>query len=306
MIVRPRPSALQLFFILRGSIFPFIAAKLLCITLLSCLVVALYEFGWLPWLGHVSAPPFSLLGLALSVFLGFRNSACYDRWWEARKQWGELIIQARGLARDLHALLPDEQHVGLRRRSLMRCIAFAHALVAQLRDQDALLACSDWLDEQDIARLRSKRNVPDTLLNWISQDLAQCLRQGIISDVLYRSLNQRLDMLATSQAICERIKNTPTPFAYSLLLHRTAWLFCMLLPFGLVGSLEMLTPLLVTTIAYTFFGLDALGDELEEPFGLSDNDLPLNAMVRCMEIDLLESLGEATPEPLQPKGYVLD
>ena len=306
MIVRPRPSALQLFFILRGSIFPFIAAKLICITLLSCVVVGLYEFGWLPWLSHVSAPPFSLLGLALSVFLGFRNSACYDRWWEARKQWGELIIQARGLARDLHALLPDERHAALRRRCLLRGIAFAHALVAHLRDQDVIAACQRWVDSTELEVLRSKRNVPDALLNGISQDLAECLRQGAISDVLYRSLGQRLDLLATSQAICERIKNTPTPFAYSLLLHRTAWLFCMLLPFGLVGSLEILTPLLVTIIAYTFFGLDALGDELEEPFGLSDNDLPLNTMVRSVEIDLLDSLGEPTPPPLLPKGYVLD
>ncbi len=106
MIVRPRPSALHLFFVLRGSIFPHIASKLFSITLLSCAVVGLYEFGWMRWLNHVSAPPFSLLGLALSVFLGFRNSACYERWWEARKQWGELIIQARGLARETQALLP--------------------------------------------------------------------------------------------------------------------------------------------------------------------------------------------------------
>ncbi len=103
----------------------------------------------------------------------------------------------------------------------------------------------------------------------------------------------------------QRIKSTPTPFAYTLLLHRTAWLFCMLLPFGLVSSLELLTPVLVTIIAYTFFGLDALGDELEEPFGLSDNDLPLSAMVRGIEIDLLESLGDTLPAPLQPQDYVL-
>jgi putative membrane protein len=131
------------------------------------------------------------------------------------------------------------------------------------------------------------------------------MREQRISDVLYRGLEQRLDTLAASQAICERIKSTPTPFAYTLLLHRTAWLFCMLLPFGLVSSLEMLTPVLVTIIAYTFFGLDALGDELEEPFGLSDNDLPLSAMVRGIEIDLLETLGDALPEALQPQGYIL-
>lgn len=306
MIVRPRPNALQLFFILRGSIFPHIAAKLCTITALSCLVVGFYEFGWLNWLSHLSAPPFSLLGLALSVFLGFRNSACYDRWWEARKQWGELIIQARGLARESQALLVGAELQPLRRRNVRRCIGFAHALAAQLRDQDTAAACAPWIDANELGQLRQRRNVPEALLGWINQDFAACVRQQHISDVLYRSLEQRLNRMATTQAVCERIKNTPTPFAYSLLLHRTAWLFCLLLPFGLVSSLELLTPVLVTIIAYTFFGLDALGDELEEPFGLSDNDLPLNAMVRSIEIDLLDALGEPLPAPLQPQGYLLN
>ena len=269
MIVRPRPSALHLFFVRRGSIFPHIASKLLSITLLSCVVVGFYEYGWLQWLDQVSAPPFSLLGLALSVFLGFRNSACYDRWWEARKQWGELIIQARGLARESHALLPGDDNAGLRRQTIQRCVAFAHALAAHLRGQDGAAACAAWVSPDELTILRQRRNVPDTLLNWINQDLAQCVREQRISDVLYRGLEQRLDTLAASQAICERIKSTPTPFAY------------------------------------TFFGLDALGDELEEPFGLSDNDLPLSAMVRSIEIDLLESLGDALPEPLQPQDYIL-
>lgn len=84
MIVRPRPGALQLFFILRGSILPKIAAKILFISLLACVTVWFYERGELQSLRNMSAPAFSLLGVALSVFLGFRNSTCYDRWWEAR------------------------------------------------------------------------------------------------------------------------------------------------------------------------------------------------------------------------------
>lgn len=306
MIVRPRPNALHLFFILRGSIFPHIAGKLVVITLLACLVTGLYEYGWMQWLKQLSAPPFSLLGLALSVFLGFRNSACYERWWEARKQWGELIIQTRGMAREIHALLPGDALEPLRRCTMRRTIAFAYALAAHLRGEDIAAACAPWIEADELEQLRQRRNMPDTLLTWINQDLVHCLQQQLISDVLYRGLEQRLDSMAATQAICERIKNTPTPFAYSLLLHRTAWLFCMLLPFGLVGSLELLTPVLVTIIAYTFFGLDALGDELEEPFGLCDNDLPLNAMVRSIEIDLLDHLGDPLPAPLQAHNYTLN
>jgi putative membrane protein len=91
-----------------------------------------------------------------------------------------------------------------------------------------------------------------------------------------------------------------------MMVHRTAWLFCLLLPFGLVGSLGYATPVLTAILAYAFFGLDALGEELEEPFGRSQNALPLDAMVRAIEIVTAEALGDADiPEPLRPTGYIL-
>ena len=56
----------------------------------------------------------------------------------------------------------------------------------------------------------------------------------------------------------------------------------------------------------TFFGLDALGDEIEEPFGLEANDLPLDAICRSVEIQMREALGEKNlPPPLEPVDYCL-
>ena len=108
------------------------------------------------------------------------------------------------------------------------------------------------------------------------------------------------------QAGCERILTTPLPFAYTLLLHRCAWMFCVLLPFGLASSLGWGTPVLSAVLAYAFFGLDQLGEEMEEPFGLEPNDLPLDAMVRTIEIDQLAATGQQPlPEPLLPRDYLL-
>ena len=91
-----------------------------------------------------------------------------------------------------------------------------------------------------------------------------------------------------------------------MLLHRTSWIFCLLAPFGLWETCGLVTPVISVVLAYAFFGLDALGDELEEPFGLLPNDLPLDAMVRVIEIDLLEAIGERElPPPLLPKGRQL-
>lgn len=305
MIVRPRPSALGLFFVLRGSIIPRIFSRILVITLLSCVVVWMYHRQWFSPT-HLSAVPFSLFGLALSVFMGFRNNVCYDRWWEARKQWGDLIVQARSLARESSVLLAASTANPVQERLVRRCIGFGYALAARLRDQDVLAAVRPWVQPEELDTLAGNRNVPDALLLAINRDLAACLRRGELTDILYQALTQRVAQCAAIQAACERIKYTPTPFAYSLLLHRTAWLFCLLLPFGLVGTLEYLMPVAVTIIAYTFFGLDALGDELEDPFGLEENDLPLSALARVIEIDLLDGLGvRPLPEAPQPVDFVL-
>ena len=103
---------------------------------------------------------------------------------------------------------------------------------------------------------------------------------------------------------CERIKNTPIPFTYNLLLHRTAYLYCFLLPFGLVDSIGFMTPFVVGIVSFTFFGLDALGDEIEEPFGVLPNDLALSSMCRTIERDLRAALGEVDlPAALVPVNY---
>ena len=298
MIVRPRPQPWQLLTIVRGSIIPKITRRVLAITALSCLIVVLHRTGLVAGFRSGTAP-FSILAIALSVFLGFRNNACYERWWEGRKQWGELILQSRAFARECLAMLPADTAA----TNVRATIGYAHALAARLRGQQGCDAAVVWLAPIELAR---RDNFPDAILHAINQSIAASRRQGAIGEVIYQGLMLHLHALTAVQAACERIRHTPLPFAYSLLLHRTAWLFCLLLPFGLVDTLGLMTPAVVGIIAYTFFGLDELGDELEEPFGLAANDLPLSAMVRLIEIDLLSALGEQDlPPPLLPADFIL-
>ncbi|MFP2904708.1 bestrophin family protein [Pyxidicoccus sp. 3LFB2] len=310
MIVRPRPGPLQLLFVLRGTILPRVLPHVMGIAVLSCLVVWGFERegGGLP---HPSPAPMSLLGIALSIFLGFRNNACYDRWWEARKQWGALIIELRSLSRETLALLDDgggesaSEGRRVARRIVYRGIAFAHALAAHLRGHDAAEDISRYLDEAERVRVLGSGNRPDALLREHAFELARLRRDGVLSDIAWAELSQRVHGLSGVLAACERIRLTPLPFAYTVLLHRTAYLFCILLPFGLADTLGWFTPVLAGSVAYTFFGLDLLGDELEEPFGTAPNDLPLLALARTAERNLLEALGEPQPEPLQPVDFVL-
>ncbi|NEU14035.1 bestrophin [Methylobacterium sp. BTF04] len=305
MVVRARPGLFAILFTLRGSILPQVAPKVLGITAMAVVAVAA-ERRW-PEAFPITAGigPFTLIGLALSIFLSFRNGACYDRWWEARRAWGALIVETRGIARLLGALLPEPEHDAVRMRSLRRLAAFAHALHAHLRGGNEASAAAPWLVAAEAEALGRHPTPADTVLVWLTADLAHVYRSGVLTDVLFGALDNKIMALAQAQVVCERILNTPLPFAYTLLLYRTAWLYCLLLPFGLAGSLGWVTPLAVALVAYTFFGLDALGDELEEPFGTAPNDLPLDAMLHTIDGIVLDALGEPAPPPLKPEGYLL-
>ncbi|MCY1015801.1 bestrophin family protein [Pyxidicoccus sp. MSG2] len=311
MIVRPRPGSLRLLFVVRGTILPRVLPHVLGIAVLSCLVVWTLKQGHLR-LSVTSPAPLSLLGIALSIFLGFRNNACYDRWWEARKQWGALLIELRAFSHAAIALLDDgraELPVAGRqaaRRLVHRNIAFAHALAAHLRGHDAREDLSRYVPEPERSRVLTSGNRPSALLREHEVELAALLREGRLSDITWSALSERVHALMSVFTACERIRSTPVPFTYTVLLHRTAYLFCLLLPFGIAEALGWFTPVLAAMIAYTFFGLDRLSDELEEPFGDAPNDLPLLALARTAEINLLEALGEPQPEPLRPRNFILE
>ena len=128
---------------------------------------------------------------------------------------------------------------------------------------------------------------------------------GTIDPIGHRILEERLTSLTQVETGCERIARTPLPFAYTLLLHRTAYLFCLVLPFGLITTAGWATPLFTAFIAYTFFDWTRLSEELEDPFGTEANDLALDSLCRTCEISVLEALGEAPPSPLPARGYYL-
>jgi putative membrane protein len=301
MIIRSRPHGLFLFFTLTGSIVPRILRPMAAT--IGIAIAVTWAHGVLFSQKVTLTPiPFSLIGLALAIFLGFRNSASYDRFWEGRKLWGELVIDARSLARQMICYLPMDEES--KRRAVLRLIAFTHALRHHLRDTDPMEDISPLLGEDEAAAAKASHNRPDALLRQASAELAR--QMGKADPMMLTEMERRVWALAGIQAGCERIKYTPLPFSYALLLHRTAYLYCFALPFGLVDSIGFMTPFVVAIVSYTFFGLDALGDEIEEPFGIAPNDLPLASICRTIERDLLAALGETElPPPTEAQSHCL-
>lgn len=303
MIVRERPSWFRMLLVWRGSILKRVMPQLLLTVLVACTVTWVSRHNH--WQPGLSILPFSLLGVALAVFLAFRNSASYERFWEARKLWGSLIIEARTLARQ--AMTLPSSPVEERRQLVLTLIAFTHALRHQLRGTDASADLRRLIaDPAAQARAVAAKFKPAVLLLQFNERLHAARARGEIEPILATAFEPGLAALSGVLGGCERIANTPLPFTYSVLIHRIIYLFAFLLPFGLVETVGLWTPVIVGFASYMFFALESLSDEIEEPFGTMPNDLALDAMSHTTEASLRELLGESWTQPApKPVDHVL-
>lgn len=302
MIIRDKSKTLALLFSWKGTILPKVLPALCVIMSISTLICILSYHGFV----HVPEVPaigFTIFGVILSIFLGFRNSSSYDRWWEGRKLWGALIASARHLDRDTRVL----SHAR-REKVLHHLIIFSNVLRDRLRQQTAhpeQFLDTVQLDANTIQQLNNQLNAPQYTLGLMQWELLQAYKAKEISDILYTQVNSHIIEIGAVQAGCDRIASTPLPFAYSVLLNRAVYCFCCLLPFSLGSILGLWTPILVGLLAYLFLGWDKLSAELEEPFGTQNNDLPLDSIVRLIEREIFSSLGKSLPPPIQAKDHNL-
>lgn len=295
MIVRDKPSWFALAFAVRGSIVPAIAPRIALLMAFSAVMAWLHRH--VATFPEVDGMAFTVFGIALSLFLGFRNNAAYDRWWEARKLWGGLLADIRSFAREAQIFVKDEV---LRQQMIRLARAFIHLHRANLRrlPQDAVA-------RQYGGDLADTPHPPCAALDRIANQVAQGISAGSVDGFGARALQERLASFTEQQAGCERIATTPLPYVYSLLIYRTTYLYCLLLPLALVGPAGWMTPLFVGIVAYVFLGLAEVTEDLSHPFGTTQNALPLDAICRAAEISLAPHLGEEAPAPLEAKNFYL-
>ncbi|PMS20709.1 hypothetical protein C0Z18_09180 [Trinickia dabaoshanensis] len=302
MIVRPYPNWLRMMLVIRGSVILDIAPQLI-VTIGFAALVTVLRNSLIVDKVHLTFVPFSLIGLTLAIFLGFRNNTSYARYWEARNLWGTVLNDTRALARQALTLVDDHREAPV---FVNRLIAFTHALRHQLRGTDAAADLARLLTEPERTRVRDVRYKPAILLVMAGEWLREQRRLGRLTDPLAQAMEGPMCRLGDALGGCERIAGTPIPFTYAVIIHRTVYLYCLLLPFGLADSIGGMTPIVVGFVAYTFFALEALSAEIEDPFGTQPNDLPLDALCQGIEATLLETLGRRDLPPVpQPVDYML-
>lgn len=317
MIVKEPLPWLRMLFSRKGTELSRTLPRILWITGLATVVTAL-ELYFEVHKYSLTPTPFTLMGLALGIFLGFRNNAAYDRFWEGRKLWGQLVNSTRSFTRQTLTLIrphgagrednpAEDAEVDAFQQDLVRhVIAFVHALRHHLRESDPFDDLARFLAAPEVEELRHHRNVPYAVSMQISKRVRSAWDRGWVSAFHLPVLEKTLAILTDIQGGCERIRNTPIPWAYTVLLHRLVAFYCLFLPFGIIDSVGWLTPIVVLLISNAFFGLDEIGDELEQPFGLEPQDLPLTALCRTIEVNLLQAINaDDVPELLQPVDGVL-
>ena len=230
------------------------------------------------------------ISISISVFLGFRNNTAWLRYWEARKLWGDLLIVNRSLMREIMTTTQTTQQEKKVVLDLM--VTYCETLKSKLRHGPVPVGRA--LDYQHLT----------TPCNALLQNISQWLYQHRPNEFVYRNFNTYLNQISAIQGGCERISNTPIPYAYSLLLHRTVGIFCAVYPLLLIHDFGFLTLLFSIFTTYALLALDAIATELEDPFGTEDNDLPLNAICNAIEIDLREMLKESVvPVKIKPDAH---
>lgn len=297
MIRRPI-EPLKMLFVLQGSYFKRLIVPQVLLFIFSFLIY-FYQT-------HIATEPvplnpsvFAILGISLAIFHGFCNNAAYDRFWEGRKLWGTLVWLSRNIARQV-LTLPNVS-MAEKQAFIRHQIAFVHSLRQQLRGEDNTANLQRLLTVEEQQAMVGQNFIALRLTQIMGQMLANWQAEQKIDVWQWQSLDNTLGEIAHIQAGCERINNTPIPYAYFVLLHRTVYLYCFMLPFGLGNTIGWVTPFVVSFVGYTFMALNEIVDEISEPFGTGENELPLGMMCDTIETQLaMLSHQQFAPEQKPP------
>lgn len=304
MIRRPI-EPLKMLFVVQGSYF-----KRLIVPQVLLFIFSFFIYFYQT---HIATEPvplnpsvFAILGISLAIFHGFCNNAAYDRFWEGRKLWGTLVWLSRNIARQV-LTLPNVS-MAEKQAFIRHQIAFVHSLRQQLRGEDNTANLQRLLTVEEQQAVVGQNFIALRLTQIMGQMLANWQAEQKIDVWQWQSLDNTLGEIAHIQAGCERINNTPIPYAYFVLLHRTVYLYCFMLPFGLGNAIGWVTPFVVSFVGYTFMALNEIVDEISEPFGTGENELPLGMMCDTIETQLaMLSHQQFAPEqkPRVPANVVI-
>ncbi len=244
----------------------------------------------IPVTGH------TLIGAVLGLLLVFRTNSSYDRFWEGRKLWGAIVNDSRNLGRLATTLLMNDPE--LLRRLLRWSMVFPWSVCSRLQGSKEIGCDTDDLPKADVELTERAEHIPLAVARRMTEQVEIARQRGLISDIQQSLFDDIFSRLIDSLGACERIHNTPLPFAYMVHLRRALIIFLSTLPLAIVREFGWVTIPATLLISYVMLGIEEIGVEIEDPFGSDENDLPLRSICENIESnlrDLLPASAETQP-----------
>lgn len=289
----------QIVFRLQGTVIPVILPWVLWCGLYGFLVSLAYEMKFpveFPQLGKALPNVVVTFNIILSLLLVFRTNTAHERFWEGRKLWGALVNTVRNLARDIWIFIEEQDPEDrVEKESILRLVvAFSVAMKLHLRREAVNEELETLMSPLHYGKLKSVNHAPLEISFWIGHYLQHQYNRNFVNIYQLTALQKLVDDLVDILGGCERILKTPLPLAYAIKLRQLLLIYCMLLPFELVGGLGWWTGPILSFICLVLLGIEEIGAEIEEPFGHDPNDLPLDVICNTM-LNNIEDLIKSGP-----------
>jgi putative membrane protein len=225
-----------------------------------------------------------MVGFVLSMLLVFRTNTAYDRWWEGRKAWGGFVNSSRNLAIKLSAIIKDADD---RKRLKILIQNFISSSKSHLRSgvtkNDLIVS-----DKYPVEEILTAKHVPNYLMKKLVYELNGYLESGQISSTQMLMINSEIQSFSDNLGVCERIKKTPIPYSYSIFLKKILFIYIASMPFGFAMEFGYWSIFIVSMLFYIFASIELIAEEIEDPFGYDDNDLPTDQISEVIKQDLDE------------------
>lgn len=279
-----------------------IKIELLIVSIFSILIYFLTKY-----ILDISIPSYigGFLMTAISLLLSFKLSQSYDRWWEARKIWGEIVNDSRSFVVQLKNFTNDSDNKIVKRMAL-RQIAWCYSLSQNLREQDPLKNIDSFLDKKEYSLLKNKNNVPLALLDNNTIDLSILHKDKKLNDYQQVQIDKTIVRLLASMGKAERIKNTDFPKTYRETLYIFIFITLISLSFAFSDMSGFLEIPVIIIIAIPFFLLNKIAKNIQDPFDNRPTDTPMTSISRNIEINIKQQLGlKNIPDPIEPKKFYI-
>lgn len=228
---------------------------------------------------------YSLVGFVISLLLVFRTNTAYDRWWEGRKKWGSLVNDTRNLAIKIGSIVPDKETSVFFKKAIPN---FVFATKEHLREGVNFEELEGT--PKEIEALKTKGHVPNAISQSMYKQLNALKKEGKISQEEFLSIDHNMNALLDSLGACERIRNTPIPFSYSLFLKKFIFIYVTTIPLAFIPVFEYYSIIIAMFLFYVLVSMEILAEEIEDPFGKDDSDLPTDELCDKIKANVHEIL----------------